>query len=56
MKIVKVLDEKDIALIICKHFDVAPSKVNTVYNVYDTEHVSVEIRVETDSDIQISLA
>ena len=55
MKIVKVLNEKDIAMIICKHFDVAPSKVSTVYNVYDTEHVEVEVRVETDSDIQISL-
>ena len=56
MKIIKVLDENDLSMIVCKHFDVAPSKVKTVYNVYDTEHVSVEVHVETDSDIQISLA
>lgn len=54
MKIIKVLNEDDLSRIVCKHFDVAPSKVKTVYNVYDTEHVSVEIQVETDSDLQIS--
>lgn len=56
MKIIKVLNEDDLSRIVCKHFDVAPSKVKTVYNVYDTEHVSVEVHVETDSDLQISLA
>ena len=53
MKIVKVLDENDIQMVVCKHFDVAPSKVNIVYNVYDEDHVSVEVRVETDSDIKV---
>ena len=55
MKIMKILDEKDITMIVCKHFDVAPSKVKVVYNVYDSEHVSVEVNVETDSDIKICL-
>ena len=46
MKIVKVLNEEDLSMIVCKHFDVAPSKVKVVYNVYDSEHVSVEVNVE----------
>lgn len=56
MKIIKVLNEDDLSMIVCKYFGVAPSKVKTVYNVYDTEHVSVEVHVETDSGIPVSLA
>ena len=52
MKIMKILEEKDITMIICKHFDVAPSKVNwTITKVGDD--TAVEISVETDKDIPV---
>lgn len=54
MKNIKVLDEHDIIAVVCKHFDVAPSKVELSVTKIG-EDVSVEVSVEVDSGLQVSM-
>ena len=48
MKNLKVLDRNDIVMLVCKHFNVAPSKVTLhVFLTKEKDVDKVEISVET---------